>query len=173
MWQPRPSSSPEAPPQGPTPGPQWPHCGVPLCTGPPLYPPVPTCGTHAHGEGKQASDFAHWTGGTAEAGLGHEPGVRDQPGQIPDTCSPGTEVGGQRGIWWPGHPPVDREHFKAVDVQHTNDCVLAIPAWVPTPCFHDTVDPVHHPLKEPLVHCLGRGQAASVCLCPASSRKTY
>lgn len=76
-------------------------------------------------------------------------------------------------MWWPGSPPVDREHLEAIDVQHTNDRVLAVSPGVPAPGFHDTVDPVHHPLKQPLVHCLGRGQeplrrAASIL---ASSRK--
>lgn len=105
------------------------------------------------------------SGGTAEAGLGHEPGghgpvwkdtgrLAPRPGRAPwDAGGPaGWET--ERGLRWEGHPPVDREHFKAVDVQHTNDGVLAVPAGVPAPGFHDAVDPVHHPLEQPLVHRL-------------------
>lgn len=58
-------------------------------------------------------------------------------------------------MWLAGHPPVDGKHLKAIDVQHANDCVLAITPRVSASGFHDTVDPVHHPLKQPLVHRLG------------------
>ena len=50
-------------------------------------------------------------------------------------------------MWWRNYPPIDGEHFKAIDVQHTNDCVLAVTPGVPVPGFHDMINPVHHPLK--------------------------
>lgn len=60
-----------------------------------------------------------------------------------NSCGEGSEC----GTWWRGYPPIDREHLKAIDVQHTDDRVLAVTPWVPVPGFHDTIDPVHHPLK--------------------------
>lgn len=50
--------------------------------------------------------------------------------------------------------PVDREHLKAVDIQHPNNSVLAVTPRVPVPGFHDAIDFVHNPLKQSLVHRL-------------------
>ena len=67
------------------------------------------------------------------------------PAELPRTKSWGGAS--ECGKRWQSYPPIDGEHLKAIDVQHTDDCVLAITPGVPVPGFHDMINPVHHPLK--------------------------
>lgn len=56
------------------------------------------------------------------------------------------------------HQPVVVKDLKAVDIQHTNDCVFPMKHWVVVFHRNDTVDAANNPAKKPLVEGLKRGR---------------